>query len=161
VPGPVHAHERTSVRVTTWLTALAEPGGSCPATLVFPNTTKCTGFTNDDTNRRTGTTYPNGVKNTTVYDNVGGSPPSPRPTPARPSCSSVTYTTNGTAPARDGSLRKTMTTESLTVTTYGYDAMQRLTSAVTGAVTEAWTYDANGNRLTAAKSANPNIRMPR
>ena len=135
------------------LTALAEPGGSCPATPVFPNTTKCTGFTNDDTNRRTSTTYPNGVKNTTVYDNAG------RITSITATNTDAwvlfkrayTYTTHPTT-ARDGSLRKTMTTESGTVTTYGYDPMQRLTSAVTGAVTEAWTYDANGNRLTAAKT---------
>jgi RHS repeat-associated protein len=31
---------------------------------------------------------------------------------------------------------------------YGYDALDRLTSATTSAITDGWTYDANGNRLT-------------
>jgi RHS repeat-associated protein len=30
---------------------------------------------------------------------------------------------------------------------YGYDALDRLTSATTSAITDGWTYDANGNRL--------------
>jgi RHS repeat-associated protein len=32
--------------------------------------------------------------------------------------------------------------------TYGYDALDRLTSATTSAITDGWSYDANGNRLT-------------
>lgn len=32
--------------------------------------------------------------------------------------------------------------------TYGYDALDRLTSAANASTTEGWTYDANGNRLT-------------
>lgn len=32
--------------------------------------------------------------------------------------------------------------------TYGYDALDRLTGATSSSVTEGWTYDANGNRLT-------------
>jgi RHS repeat-associated protein len=136
------------------LIALAEPGGSCPATLVFPNTTKCTGFTNDNNNRRTGTLYPNGVKNTAVYDNAGRitSITATNTSAAVLAKRAYTYTTNGTTPARDGALRKTMTTETGAITTYGYDPVNRLTSAVAGTVTEAWTYDANGNRLTAAKT---------
>jgi RHS repeat-associated protein len=31
---------------------------------------------------------------------------------------------------------------------YGYDVLDRLTSATTSATTDGWTYDANGNRLT-------------
>ena len=31
---------------------------------------------------------------------------------------------------------------------YGYDALDRLTSATTSSITDGWTYDANGNRLT-------------
>ena len=133
------------------LTALAEPGGSCPATLVFPNTTKCTGFTDDNNNRRTTTTYPNGVKNTTVYDNAGRiiSITATNTGNTVLTKRAYTYTTNGT---RDGALRKTMTTDTGTVTTYSYDAVNRLTSAVAGSITDSWTYDANGNRLTAAKT---------
>jgi RHS repeat-associated protein len=32
--------------------------------------------------------------------------------------------------------------------TYGYDALDRLTSATTSAITDGWTYDADGNQLT-------------
>jgi RHS repeat-associated protein len=32
--------------------------------------------------------------------------------------------------------------------TYGYDPLDRLTSGTTSAITDGWTYDANGNRLT-------------
>ena len=32
--------------------------------------------------------------------------------------------------------------------TYGYDLVDRLTSATTSAITDGWTYDTNGNRLT-------------
>lgn len=133
------------------LTALAEPGGSCPGTLVFPNNTKCTGFSYDNNNRRTATTYPNGVKNTTVYDNAGRitSTTATNTSAAVLAKRAYTYTTNGT---RDGALRKTMTTDTGAVTTYAYDAVNRLTSAVAGSITDSWTYDANGNRLTAAKT---------
>jgi RHS repeat-associated protein len=133
------------------LTALAEPGGSCPATPVFPNSTKCTGFDYDNANRRTATKYPNGVKNTTAYDfagkitaitatNTGNTVLAKR---------DYTYTLNGT---KDGGLRKTMTTEIGTVTTYGYDKLNRLTSTITGTTTETWAYDANSNRTQATKT---------
>lgn len=136
------------------LTALAEPGGSCPATPTFPNTTKCTGFTNDDNNRRTSTTYPNGVKNTTVYDNAGRitSITATNTSAAILNKRAYTYTTWGTSPVRDGALRKTMTLETGFVTTYGYDPVRRLTSATHVLVAQYWTYDANGNRLTAVKN---------
>ncbi|MBN3496579.1 RHS repeat-associated core domain-containing protein [Arthrobacter pascens] len=140
------------------LTALAEPGGSCPATPAFPNSTKCTGFTYDNNDRRTETKYPNGVKNTTLYDHTG------RPTSITATNTAATilaqraYTYNVTAATgRDGVLRKTMTTETNATTTYGYDTMHRLLSAVTGAVTESWTYDNNGNRLTAAKTGTATV----
>lgn len=133
------------------LTTLAEPGGSCPVTPVFPNATKCTGFGYDNANRRTATKYPNGVLNTTVYDGAG------RTTSITATNSSAavlakrayTYTVNGT---KDGALRKTMTTNTGAVTTYAYDPVNRLTSAVTGASTETWAYDKNGNRTQATKT---------
>ena len=37
--------------------------------------------------------------------------------------------------------------------TYGYDALDRLTSGASTSVTRGWTYDANGNRLTETGSA--------
>ncbi len=33
-------------------------------------------------------------------------------------------------------------------TKYGYDVLGRLTSAATSAITDGWTYDADGNQLT-------------
>jgi RHS repeat-associated protein len=36
---------------------------------------------------------------------------------------------------------------------YGYDGLDRLTSATSASVTQGWTYDANGNRLTQTGSA--------
>jgi RHS repeat-associated protein len=133
------------------LLALAAPGGSCPATPVAPNSTGCTSFDYDNNNRRTKTTYPNGVENRTAYDNAGRitSITAVRATGTVVTKRSYTYTTNGT---KDGSLRASMTTVDNTLTTYQYDKMNRLTSATTGAVTETWTYDNNGNRLTAAKT---------
>ncbi|MFC7848876.1 RHS repeat-associated core domain-containing protein [Arthrobacter sp. NPDC057388] len=142
------------------LTALAEPGGSCPATLVFPNSTGCTGFTYDNNNRRIATQYPNGVKNATLFDNAGQilSITATNSTAAVLAKRSYTYTKDATT-LRDGGLRKTMTTDAGAVTTYGYDAVQRLTSAVTGAVTESWTYDLNGNRLTSAKTGTTTVNF--
>jgi RHS repeat-associated protein len=140
------------------LVALAEPGGSCPATPVFPNTTKCTGFTYDNNDRRTSTRFPNGVKNTTVFDKASRitSITATNTAAAVLAKRAYTYTSHATT-ARDGALRKSMTTETNAVTTYGYDKMARLTSAAIGTVTDAWTYDANGNRLTAAKTGTATV----
>ncbi len=133
------------------LTTLAEPGGSCPETPVFPNSTKCTGFGYDNADRRTVTTYPNGVKNTTVYDGAGRttSITAINSTTTVLAKRAYTYTVNGT---KDGALRKTMTTNTGAVTTYSYDPVNRLTSAITGASTETWAYDKNGNRTQASKT---------
>lgn len=140
------------------LVALAAPGGSCPATPVFPNTTKCTGFTYDNNDKRTSTKFPNGVKNTTVYDKASRitSITATNTAAAVLAKRAYTYTSHATT-ARDGAQRKTMTTEAGTTTTYGYDKMKRLTSAALGTVTDAWTYDANGNRLTAAKTGTATV----
>lgn len=138
------------------LTALAEPGGSCPATPAFPNSTKCTGFDYDNANRRTATKYPNGVKNTTTYDGAGKITAITATNTGNTVLAkrAYTYTLNG---PKDGAQRNTMTTETGAVTTYGYDKLNRLTSAVSGTVTDAWTYDANSNRLTAAKTGTATI----
>lgn len=42
-------------------------------------------------------------------------------------------------------------------TTFTYDAVNRLKTSTTGAVVSSWTYDNNGNRLTAAKTATATI----
>lgn len=139
------------------LVALAAPGGSCPATPVFPNTTKCTGFGYDNNDRRTTTRHPNGVKNTTVYDKAGRTTSITATNTSGTVLSKRAYTHTVGATGRDGALRKTQTTETGATTTYGYDKMTRLTSAVLGTVTDAWTYDANGNRLTATKTGTATI----
>jgi RHS repeat-associated protein len=45
-----------------------------------------------------------------------------------------------------------MTTDTGAITTYAYDPVNRLTSAITGAITETWSYDANANRTVATKT---------
>lgn len=138
------------------LTSLAEPGGSCPATPAFPNTTSCTGFDYDKNNRRIGTKYPNGVKNTTVFDNAGrlASITATDSAGVTLTTRSYTYTTVPTGTGtKDGSLRASMS-DGATTTTYGYDARSRLTSAVaTGAIpsSAAWEYDLNSNRVKETK----------
>jgi RHS repeat-associated protein len=141
--------------------ALAEPGGSCPvlpATPVFPNSTKCVGFSYDYAERRTGTNLPNGVLNTLAYD-----------TSSRPS--SITAQNGPTVLAERDYLRQTgagadtsliqSTTDPLnggglgTISNYRYDPLDRLTRTAVGpkttgtfvaSTTTDWTYDLNGNR---------------
>jgi RHS repeat-associated protein len=66
---------------------------------------------------------------------------------------SYTYQTAVSGGA-DQALKATMTDQSGT-TTYGYDGLNRLTSDVLGTSTSSWTYDNDGNRLTAAKTGVP------
>ncbi|WAH98195.1 RHS repeat domain-containing protein [Arthrobacter sp. MMS18-M83] len=131
------------------LISLAEPGGSCPASPAFPNATMCTGFGYDNANRRTTTQYPNGVTNTTVYDNAGKilSISAKNSSATTLASSTYTYTQSG-----NGALRTTMTPNGSLATTYGYDKLNRLTSAITGTTTETWAYDANSNRTQATKT---------
>jgi RHS repeat-associated protein len=50
-----------------------------------------------------------------------------------------------------------MTTDTGAVTTYSYDPVNRLTSAITGASTETWAYDKNGNRTLDTKAGTANV----
>ncbi|UKA75061.1 RHS repeat domain-containing protein [Arthrobacter sp. FW306-07-I] len=138
------------------LTALAEPGGSCPAVLVFPNSTKCTGFDYDKANRRTVTKYPNEVKNTTTYDGAGKITDITASNASNTVLAKRAYTYTSNA-GKDGALRATMSTDTGAVTTYGYDKLNRLTSSLSGGVTDSWTYDANSNRLTEAKTGTATV----
>lgn len=139
------------------LVSLAEPGGSCPTTPVFPNATKCTGFQYNTASQQTAVKYPNGVTNSTVYDGATRvkSITATNSSNAVLAKRAYTYTTVGT---KDGALRKTMTTDTGSVSTYGYDPMNRLTSTVTGTVTEGGTYDANANRTSATKTGAATVR---
>ena len=98
------------------------------------------------------------VKNTTVFDKAGRTTSITATNTAGTVLSKRAYTYTVGATGKDGQLRKTMTTETGAVSTYTYDGMKRLTQTVTGTITEAWTYDANGNRLTAAKTGATTVR---
>ncbi|MCF3138771.1 hypothetical protein LRQ04_05825 [Paenarthrobacter sp. AR 02] len=135
------------------LASLAEPGGSCPATPAFPNSTKCTGFGYDKNNRRISTSYPNGVTNTTGYDNTGKIMSITAKNSSGTVLTKRDYTYTTTPSGKEGGLRKTMATEVAgSLTTYGYDVQNRLTSATQGATVEGWTYDKNSNRISASKT---------
>jgi RHS repeat-associated protein len=128
--------------------ALAEPGGSCPGTLVFPNSTHCIGFSYDNNDRRTKTSFPSGQTNTYTYD------PSGRMTKVTAAngatvlrSEAYTYALGG----KDTALLQTLTPGSGNASSYAYDGLNRLRQQVTGSTTtRTWTYDKVGNRLTAA-----------
>jgi RHS repeat-associated protein len=130
------------------LATLAEPGGSCPTTPAFPNTTKCSVFTmtpNKDT--RATVKFPSGVVNTMSYDasdRLNGL---------------TTKNAAGTVTHVDQAYSYTLGTANTTVlqkitdnaapsntTTYGYDDLNRLTTATRAGASWAYTYDKNGNR---------------
>jgi RHS repeat-associated protein len=140
------------------LVSLAEPGGSCPAYPTIPatpNATACTVFTLDNVNRRTAAKYPTGQITTTAYDNAGRVTSIIAKTSAAATLSSRTYTYQSAAVGgADQALRATMTDQTGT-TTYGYDGLNRLTSAAKAGITSGWAYDDDGNRTTATKTGTP------
>ncbi|TKV57001.1 RHS repeat-associated core domain-containing protein [Nakamurella flava] len=133
------------------LTSLAEPGGSCPATPSFPNSTKCIGFSYDNANRRTENKFPTGGKNTYTWDTssrltaVTGLNPSGGTLVKR----AYTYTTGTNT---DTGLVQTIKDQNNNTTTYTYDSANQLKTATvknssgvtTG--TGTWVFDLNGNR---------------
>ncbi len=139
---------------------LAEPGGSCPAGVSYPNSTKCIGFHYDRAQRRDITSLPNGVTNTTAYD-TSGRVASITAATGGTTLAARQYTYhNGTA-AGDSSLIWTTTDPvaagGSTINGYLYDAMNRLKQTATGPTpapnvalvptkTTNWNYDLNGNR---------------
>jgi RHS repeat-associated protein len=148
------------------LITLLEPGGSCTAT---PKD-RCTTFGYDNNGKRITTTYPTGstpTVMTAIYDNsgrvkqikaqVGTATP-------LPSDLSYTYSRTVGTTATDGELTRTRVDNTATgtagkTTTYGYDTLSRLTSAVEkdtlGTTTTAsWSYgyDNAGNRTSATLS---------
>lgn len=135
------------------VTALAEPGGSCPATPTVPNSTRCSIFGYDNDGHRTTIGYPSGQTITTGYETDGRvkTISSKRPN-GTTVIASRAYTYLKTGTSTDTTARYTSTDQAGAITTYGYDTQTRLTSAIIktsgGATTysEAYTYDANGNR---------------
>lgn len=149
------------------LTSLLEPGGSCTAS---PKD-RCTTFGYDNNGRRTTTTYPTGAiptVMTTTFDNSGRisnikATRATTPTATTYSDLSYTYSRSVSGTPTDGGLTRTRVDNTATgtagkTTTYGYDSLARLTSAVEkdtlGTTTASWSYgyDNAGNRTSATLS---------
>ncbi len=122
---------------TNNVNALFEPG----QTGATPHTT----YGYDNNNRRTSTSYPNGVTLTQVWD---GSGRLTGITGAKGGTSLTNFAYSYTSGPSDRGVRQTMTNGSA-VTTYGYDAANRLTGAVNTTNNYQYTYDGAGNRMTA------------
>lgn len=125
--------------------ALWEPGGSCPTTPAYPNSTKCIGFGYDNANHRTSVSYPNGQTIAVGYDHSGRETSVVAKNSASTTLASRSYSYLGGA--ADTDLRQSATDQAGTTTSYTYDPMNRLLSATGGSLTQSWTYDHNGNRL--------------
>jgi RHS repeat-associated protein len=118
------------------LQTLTEPGG-------FQTT-----FTYDDMYHRTGTAYPNGVAMTQAYDNAGRLTSIVGKNAGGATLTSFTYTYQN-ATGADTALRQRVTDQDGNTTTYGYDALNRLTGAQTtgpSPASYAYAYDGANNR---------------
>jgi RHS repeat-associated protein len=148
--------DTTNLSTTTYsydkannLVALAEPGGSCPATPTVPNTTKCTVFTMwSDKDLRQLTQFPSGVKTETNYDTSGR-----MTTLTTRNATGTTTMVNQAYTWITGTSTDTQLLQKITdnvvpsnTTTYGYDDLNRLTNATRSGASWNWTYDRNGNR---------------
>jgi RHS repeat-associated protein len=150
IDGGAGAANTTTYRYDTAnnLIALAEPNGSCAATLVIPNSTKCTVFTMSTTkDQRVKTQFPSGLTTTYGYDafdrqttittkNAAGSTTLVNQT--------VAYLLVSADTALVQKLTDTVTPTN--TTTYNYDDLDRLTTATRSGSNWAYTYDKNGNR---------------
>jgi RHS repeat-associated protein len=120
------------------------------SSMTDPNA-KQTTFAYDNDHNRTQVNYPNGVSQYTTYDGsdritsiVGKKPASNTVVTSL----SYSYTDPGTG--KDTRLRQNVTDNVAdATTTYQYDIANRLASAVSPSTSYQYTYDADGNRLTA------------
>lgn len=133
------------------LTSLAEPYGICHSGETVPNSDKCTLFGYNANGQRTTTSYPTGEVVTIGYDNSGRetSVVAKRPSGTTFLSRSYVYTTGGST---DTDLRQSVTDQAGTTTSYTYDALNRLKTAVTGSSTLGYSYDADGNITSATKT---------
>ena len=129
------------------LTSLAEPGGSCTGTVSL-----CTTFAYNSDGDRTTTTFPGSATLTSGFDNasnetsiVGASS-----TPSTLTSFSYAYSV-GTA---DKAIVQSVTdAHASTTTSYGYNALDQLTSAATSpGSTLDYSYDGAGNRCSTTTS---------
>ena len=138
------------------LTTLTDPAGSTtytynPVDLVDTLTVRSNTvtFSYHTRNRPDMTTYPNGVSVDSGYDESGRIVARTVTGPGGSGSSVIQdWAWSYTLGADDTALVQTETAGGVT-TTYGYDTLDRLTSAVTpGGDAYAWSWDANNNRLT-------------
>ena len=139
--------------------ALAEPGGSCPAysataPVTIPNTTKCTAFTVNSDGNRTKIAYPSGEIVNYGYDGDGRQTSiSANHNGASSPFFNRTLSYTGSGGQDNGLLQTSTDGVGTTVTsTYTYDAYQHLTGDAVGPTIYGYTYDEQGNRLTATKT---------
>jgi RHS repeat-associated protein len=132
------------------LADLAEPGGSCSSPVSLCTTF---GYTNRDQRERT--TYPNGVEQTVTFDS-SDKPTRVKAIKASSPATTLTDFTYDYDEASPGTLktklRRSVTDKDGNKTTYGYDFLDRLTSAIernsgnTIIDNRAYTYDLASNR---------------
>jgi RHS repeat-associated protein len=142
------------------VTRLAEPGGSCPSTPTFPNSTLCTAFAYNNDNMRTTTTYPGGATLAAGYDPAGDQTSAVGKAAAGGTAlTSYAYSyANGTNQTQ---LRQSMTENDTSVsnvtTNLGYSAQNQLLSATntTTNTAQEYYYDPAGNRCNANTSSPP------
>lgn len=135
------------------LTSLAEPGGACHSGETVPNSDTCTLFSYNANGQRTTTSYPTGETVTIGYDTSGRetSVVARRPSGTTFLSRAYVYTT-GTGGGTDTDLRQSVTDQAGVKTSYTYDALNRLKTAVTGSTTLGYTYDADGNITASTKT---------
>ena len=126
---------------------LTEPGGSCVSPVSLCTTF---GYTNRDQRERT--TYPNGVEQTVTFDS-SDKPTRIRAIKGATVLTDFTYVYDEASPGtRKTRLRQSVTDKDGNKTAYGYDFLDRLTSAVernsasTIIDNRAYTYDFASNR---------------
>jgi RHS repeat-associated protein len=124
---------------TNELSSLTDPNG------------KQTTFAYDNDHNQTQINYPNGVSQYTTYDasdritSIIGKKPA-----SNTVLTSLNYGYTDPATGTDTELRRNVTDNVAgATTTYGYDAANRLASAVSPSANYQYTYDADGNRLSA------------
>ena len=134
---------------TNNVATLAEPGGTCPAGTITPNSTKCTLFTYNDNNLRVTTALPNGVTNTVGYD-TSNRKTSVRAVKATTTSVNRSYAYDNTG-ADSGVIRTMTDAVAATTTAYTYDQVNRLAGDTVKNVggytvgSDSYLYDLNGN----------------
>ncbi|MBD5788380.1 RHS repeat-associated core domain-containing protein [Cellulosimicrobium terreum] len=144
---------------------LAEPGGTCPSAAPVPANAGCVLFTYNTNGAETRRDLPGGARVVTAVDNAGRTTRVTATAGNNTTAAdySYSYNTSATSPTPAGDRtqitrrtdHKGLVAPAGAITTYGYDNLDRLTSATektTGGATNAsWTYgyDAAGNRTKA------------